>query len=218
MTTPTVREHFNGAWLATLLCCVGVVITGLSLEDSVHSLSIATVLCFGLLSYGSLVRGSQVKTIRLIFFNSALLFLIFVTLRVGLGKSSRHFASFSPWAHRIYRVWWLSECSAIILALIAVGLLAIGVAGYIGGNVTRRRFQWGVIAAASVLCFANIANLLRAVSCVDCFFPYGVPFTFFTEGGYAGGGGFVWYGLVGDAALILTFAALCALLWNRIAR
>jgi hypothetical protein len=115
-------------------------------------------------------------------------------------------------------VWWLSECSAIILALIAVGLVAIEVAGKIGGDTTRRRFEWCVIAAASILVVVNITNLLRPVWCADCFFPYGLPFTFFTEGGFAGGGGFVWLGLVGDAALIPAIASFCTLLWNQIAR
>jgi hypothetical protein len=115
-------------------------------------------------------------------------------------------------------VWWVSECSAIILALIAAALMAIEVAGNIGGDTTRMRFQWCVIAAASILVVVNIANFLRPVWCADCFFPYGLPFTFFTDGGFAGGGGFVWLGLVGDAALIPAFATVCTLLWNQIAR
>jgi hypothetical protein len=66
----------------------------------------------------------------------------------------------------------------------------------------RRRFQWCVIAAASILVLVNIASFLRPVWCADCFFPYGLPFTLFTEGGFAGGGGIVWRGLVADAALL----------------
>jgi hypothetical protein len=105
---------------------------------------------------------------------------------------------------------------AIILALLAAGILATEVAGNLGGETTRKRFQQCVIAAASILVVVNIANFLRPVWCADCFFPYGLPFTLFTEGGYAGGGGIVWLGLVADAALIPAFATICTLLWNRI--
>ncbi|MBZ5549747.1 MAG: hypothetical protein LAO22_17615 [Acidobacteriia bacterium] len=219
MTTATVRGHFNSTWLATAVCCGGVVITGLSFENSVFSLSIAAALCIGLLFYGVSACGSRIKAAKLLLVNSGLLALIFVLLRVILNKVAFHFPSmFWPWFHRIFRVWWVSECSAIILALIAASLVAIEVAGNIGGDTTRMRFQWCVIVAASILVVVNIANFLRPVWCADCFFPYGLPFTFFTEGGFAGGGGFVWLGLVGDAALIPAFATVCTVLWNQIAR
>ena len=29
----------------------------------------------------------------------------------------------------------------------------------------------------------NLGHFLRPVNCGDCFFPYGVPFTFYQEGG-----------------------------------
>jgi hypothetical protein len=218
MTTAT-RGHFNNTWLATAVCCVGVAITGLSFENSVFSLSIAAALCIGLLSYGVSKCGSRIKAAKLLLVNSGLLALIVVLLRVILNKVAFHFPPlFWPWFHWMFRVWWVSECSAIILALIAAALMAIEVAGNIGGDTTRMRFQWCVIAAASILVVVNIANFLRPVWCADCFFPYGLPFTFFTDGGFAGGGGFVWLGLVGDAALIPAFATVCTLLWNQIAR
>jgi hypothetical protein len=218
MTTATVRDHLKGTWLPTAVSCVGVVVTGLLLENSVFSLSIAAALCICLLCYAASACGSRTKATKLIFFNSGLLALIFVLLPVTLTKVGWHFPSvFWPWWHRIYRVWWLSECSAILLALIAVALVAIEVAGKIGGDTTRRRFQWCVIAAASILVVVNTASFLRPVWCDDCFFPYGLPFTLFTEGGYAGGAGFVWIGLVADTALIPAFAAICTLLWNQLA-
>jgi hypothetical protein len=219
MTTATVRGHFNSTWLATAACCVGVVVIGLSFEDSAFSRSIAAALCIGLMSYGVSACSSRIKAAKLLLVNSGLLALIVVLLRVILNKVAYHFPPvFWPWFHRIFRVWWLSECSAIILALIAAALIAIEVAANIGGDMTRMRFQWCVIAAASILVIANIANFLRPVWCADCFFPYGMPFTFFTDGGFAGGGGFVWLGLVGDSALILASATVCTLLWNQIAR
>jgi hypothetical protein len=215
MTKATVRDHhLNSTWLPTVLCCVGVVVTGLSLENFAFSLSIAAALCICLLCHAASACGSRIKATKLIFFNSGLLALIFVLLRETLARWFPR--DLSPWLHRIYRVWWLSECSAIILALIGVGFLAIEVAGKIGGDATRKRFQLSLISVASVLVAVNIVHFLRP-ACFDCLFPYGLPFTLFTEGGYAGGAGFVWIGLVADAALIPAFAAICTLFWNRIA-
>ena len=217
MTTATMSDQFNRKWLATAVCCVGVVVTGLSLEDSIFSLSIAAALCIGLLAYGASVCGSRITMAKLLFLNAGLFAVIFVLLREILNNIAFHFSPvFWPWLHRIFRVWWVSVCSAIMLTLIAAGILAIEVAGRLGGETTRKRFQQCVISAASILVIVNIANFLRPVSCADCFFPYGLPFTLFTEGGFAGGGGIVWLGLVADAALIPAFATICTLLWNRI--
>jgi hypothetical protein len=175
-------------------------------------------LCIGLWFYGVLACDSHIRTAKLLFFNSGLLALIFVLLRVVLNNIALDFPPvFWPWLFRIFRAWWLSECSAIILALVAAGLVAIEVAGKIGGDTTRKRFQLCLIATATILVVANIANFLRPVWCADCFFPYGLPFTLFTEGGFAGGGGIVLLGLVADAALVPVFATVCTLLWNRIA-
>jgi len=211
------RDHINDTWLASFLYCLGILVIGLTVEYSIYSLPIAAAFCLGLFSYAVLGCGSRIRAAKLLFFNSAFLLVLFVTLRVGLAKGFRHFNLYSPWPHRAYRVWWLSECSLIILTLMAAGLIAIHAAGYVGGNKTRIRFQWCVSAVAFIVVAINIANLLRLVSCADCFFPYGLPFTFFSEGGYGGGGGFVWHGIAGDAAVIFAFASLCTLLWNRIA-
>lgn len=218
VTTATVGGHLNNTWLVTGLCCVGIVITGLSFENSPFSLSIAAALCIGLLSYGLSKCGSRIKAAKLLFVNSGLLALIVLLLRVMLNNVAFHFPPvFWPWSHRIFRAGWLSECSAIILALIATGLVAIEVAGNIGGDTTRKRFQRCVIAAASILVVANIAHFLRPVWCADCFFSLRTAIHTFTEGGFAGGGGIVWLGLVADAALIPAFATICTLLWKRIA-
>ncbi len=211
-------RDIHRTWLATAICCVGVVGTALSFEDSVFSLAIAAALCIGSLSYGTSVCGSRIKVAQIFLLNAGLLALIFALLRAALSNAWRFpIDFFGPWPHRIYRVRSLSERSAITLALIAAGLVTIEVAGRIGGDATRKRFQWSIIAAASVLVAINIIHFLRPVWCADCFFPYGLPFTLFTEGGYGGGGGFVWTGLVSDAALIPVLAAISTLLWNQIA-
>jgi len=216
--TGMVFNHAKGAWLAVLVCCFGVVATGLSIESFAYSLSIAAIFCVGLLAYEVSVCRPRIGAAWLLFLNSALLVAIFVPLRVGLDKSFRHFPLFSVWPHRIYRVWWLSECAAIIVALMALGVLAIEVVGSITGETSRKRFRWCLTVAASILVAVNVDSLLQPLWCVDCFFPYGVPFTFYTEGGYGGGGGFVWLGVLGDVALVLAFATGCTLLWNQIAK
>jgi hypothetical protein len=213
-----VSDHLKNMWLASAVCCVGVVVTGLLFENSIFSLSIAAALCIGLLFYGTSVCGSRIRTAKLLLFNAGLLALIFALLWVALSNAWRFpIDFFGPWPHRIYRVWSLSERSAITLALLGAGLVTIEVASKIGGDARGKRFQWSIIAAASVLVAINIIHFLRPVWCGDCFFPYGLPFTLFTEGGYGGGGGFVWTGFVADAALIPAFAAICTLIWNRIA-
>ena len=128
------RDQFNRKWLATTACCVGVVATGLSLENSVFSLSIAAAFCIGLSVYGASVCSSRITTAKLLFLNAGLFAVIFVLLRVILNNIAFHFPPvFWPWLHRIFRVWWLSVCSAIIFALIAAGILAIEVAARLAG-------------------------------------------------------------------------------------
>jgi hypothetical protein len=192
------------------------VIIGLSFESFVFSLSIAAALCIGSLSYGAAVYGSRIKDAKLFLLNAGLLALISATLRVTLNVAWR--TELWSWLHRIYRVSWLSECSAIILGLIATGLMTIEVAGKVGGDAMQKRYQWSMIGGASVLVAANTVHFLRPVDCADCFFPYGLPFTLFTEGGYGGGGGLVWAGIIANAVLIPAFAIICTLLWNRLAK
>src|SRR5215469_17895332 len=103
MTTATMLDHFNSAWLATALCCVGVVVTALSLENSVFSLSIAAALCIGLLCYAASACGSRIKATKLLLVNSGLLALIAVLLRVML-TAERFPSEYWLWLHRLFRV------------------------------------------------------------------------------------------------------------------
>jgi hypothetical protein len=61
-----------------------------------------------------------------------------------------------------------------------------------------RTLAIGISVSACLFAVLNWFNALRPVTCYDCFFPYGVPLTFYREGGFAGGGGIVWAGLAGD--------------------
>jgi len=51
----------------------------------------------------------------------------------------------------------------------------------------------------------------------DCFAPHGIPFTFFHEGGYAGGAGFVWTGVLENSIVVLVVSLFSGLVWNRLA-
>jgi hypothetical protein len=60
----------------------------------------------------------------------------------------------------------------------------------------------------------NYRHILRPQSCYDCFRPYGLPFTFFRDGGFGGGGGIVVFGAIGDLLVVLGTAALFAWIWK----
>jgi hypothetical protein len=69
-------------------------------------------------------------------------------------------------------------------------------------------YLWATAITLLLFAMANAIHCLRRVSCYDCFFPYGVPFTIYHEGGYAGGAGFDWAGIGFDAGIVLVIAAL----------
>jgi hypothetical protein len=79
---------------------------------------------------------------------------------------------------------------------------------------------YGVSLAATGLVFviANTIHFLRPAMCADCFFPYGLPFTLYHEGGYAGGAGFVWGGLAADVGCVLGVALLVGRIWEQIVK
>ena len=68
-----------------------------------------------------------------------------------------------------------------------------------------RRLQDGIgfLASATVFGVVNYLHFSRPVTCDDCFFPYGLPFTFFREGGFAGGGGLVWEGIALNVVVLV---------------
>jgi hypothetical protein len=70
-----------------------------------------------------------------------------------------------------------------------------------------QRYGLSILLAAVFLGLVNLLHFLRPVTCWDCFFPYGLPFTFFREGGYAGGGGVVWSGMALDLLVLFALGA-----------
>ena len=63
---------------------------------------------------------------------------------------------------------------------------------HIGISVTISGCLWG---------FVNYLEWRKSASCVDCFFPRGVPFAFYRDGGFQGRNGIVWMGLAAGRKL-----------------
>jgi hypothetical protein len=78
----------------------------------------------------------------------------------------------------------------------------------------KRKFGCSLLWSALVFGVVNVFHFSRQVTCWDCFFPYGLPFTFFTAGGFAGGRGIVWGGLLSNAMVVFVVGAIFAWVWN----
>lgn len=76
------------------------------------------------------------------------------------------------------------------------------------------RYRASMIGVALLFGIVNMFHFLRPVDCADCFFPYGLPFTFYREGGFAGGEGFVWGGVAGNLLVVLGSGAIFGWIWN----
>jgi hypothetical protein len=62
------------------------------------------------------------------------------------------------------------------------------------------RTAW--VSSIAAFTFVNVLHLVRPVTCFDCFFPYGVPFTWATLGGFAHDVGFDWAGVGLDVGVV----------------
>ena len=78
----------------------------------------------------------------------------------------------------------------------------------------RARFVLGAVVAFLGLVAANVPQFRRPVTCFDCFLPYGVPFTFYREDGFAGDGGLVWLGLACDLLVVLLAGLAIGKAWS----
>jgi hypothetical protein len=67
----------------------------------------------------------------------------------------------------------------------------------------KRPYVAGFVLVSLIMAVANTLHFSRQVTCADCFFPYGVPFTIYHEGGFAGGAGFNTIGIVADVAILV---------------
>jgi hypothetical protein len=97
----------------------------------------------------------------------------------------------------------------IPLAVASNGILWITFSGF--WRMLRRasppeashRYRLALAVSGLAFVVANTIHFLRPVSCSDCFFPYGVPFTLYHQGGFAGGEGIVWSGLAADVGCMV---------------
>jgi len=80
------------------------------------------------------------------------------------------------------------------------------------------RYAISVLLSACLLGIANHLASLRPSACFDCLTPHGIPFTYFHEGGFAGGEGFVWSGVLGNTLVVVATGAIMAWAWNRLAQ
>jgi hypothetical protein len=59
-----------------------------------------------------------------------------------------------------------------------------------------------------------ILGVLFNPNCDDCFRPHGWPFPYYRDGGFAGGGHYVWDGILGDFLFAITASMLLWMGWN----
>jgi hypothetical protein len=86
------------------------------------------------------------------------------------------------------------------------------------GQVTRRSQRYGVAFLMTVWAFGvvNTLHFLRPVTCSDCSFSYGLPFTLYRNAGNAGGGGLALRGLAADAAMVAAISLLVGAVWQHV--
>ena len=84
------------------------------------------------------------------------------------------------------------------------------------GQVTSRSQRYTAAFFMTTWAFAvvNTIHFLRPVTCLDCSFPYGIPFTLYRNSANAGGGELVLRGLAADVAMVVAFSLLVGALWE----
>ena len=82
---------------------------------------------------------------------------------------------------------------------------------------TTERYGVGLLFSGCALGIANNFHFARMGTCSDCFRPDGIPFTLFHEGGFAGGEGFVWTGVIADSLVVLVVGIVLGMIWNKLA-
>jgi hypothetical protein len=80
------------------------------------------------------------------------------------------------------------------------------------------QYSVGLAASTTIIVVINYFHFSRRVTCVDCFFPFGLPFTLYRDGGYGGGGGIVWLGVAGDVLTMVALGFAFGWVWQRISR
>lgn len=123
-----------------------------------------------------------------------------IAVDFGLGLALRAVGEAAVFGAASAIAWWLHTAS-------------------IRGTVAQtgsERWRVCLILSASLLGILNNPMFWRS-DCYDCFAPHGVPFTYFHEGGFAGGEGFVWLGVLGNLTFIVMLALAADLVWTKLA-
>ena len=82
-------------------------------------------------------------------------------------------------------------------------------------GVKPHRYSIAFVATTVVFVAVNVLHFyMQRATCSDCFFPHGIPFHLYHEGGFAGGEAIMWGGLAADMLIVLTTAALLGSAWN----
>jgi hypothetical protein len=77
------------------------------------------------------------------------------------------------------------------------------------------RFAVGIL--VSMFMFSAL-NTVNQPSCSDCFAFVGVPFRYYQEGGFTGGGHWLVGGVIGDLACIIAVGVGMGWTWGRLLR
>jgi hypothetical protein len=123
------------------------------------------------------------------------------------------------------------EGKAIELPFAMVGACIVFGCSFAGGCVLKKwlsagassnSYQSATGVTLLVFALANTAHFLRPAGYDDSFRPYGLPFTFYREGGFIGhsfvwqDGRFIWPGVIADAAVLAAMVVLLGMAWQRI--
>jgi|SRR6185437_15878173 len=122
------------------------------------------------------------------------------------------------------------EARATELPFALVGACIVFVCSFAGGRLLEKWLKAGAstnrylsATGITLLVFGlmNVAHFVRPAGYDDSFRPYGIPFTFYREGGFVGNyvwhaGRFIWGGLIADAAFVAVAIVLLGMAWQRI--
>jgi hypothetical protein len=82
-------------------------------------------------------------------------------------------------------------------------------------GIKPHRYALTFAIAALVFIIVNIADFhLRPAMCADCFYPHGLPFNLWHEGGFAGGEAIMWGGLAADTLIVAVAATAAGTTWK----
>jgi len=82
-------------------------------------------------------------------------------------------------------------------------------------GIKPHRYAIAFVATTTAFILANVVHYYtQPVMYADCFFPHGVPFHLYHEGGYAGGEAIMWGGLAADMLIVVVAATFLGTAWQ----